>query len=77
MGVTATKAPAELTKSFALGPFSFERAPRLGLGRVVKRGRRERVSFGRLPDILELPDLVEVQRKSFRWFVEEGIREVF
>ncbi len=77
MGVTATKASAELNKQFVTGPFNFERTPRLGIGRVVKRGRRERVSFGKLPDVLELPDLVEVQRRSFRWFVEEGIREVF
>ncbi|MCL6499762.1 MAG: hypothetical protein K6U07_07035, partial [Firmicutes bacterium] len=77
MGVTATKASAELKKEFVTGPFNFERTPRLGIGRVVKRGLRERVSFGKLPDVLELPDLVEVQRRSFRWFVEEGIREVF
>ncbi|MCS7173391.1 MAG: DNA-directed RNA polymerase subunit beta [Armatimonadetes bacterium] len=54
-----------------------QRAPDLGLGRVVRRGRRERVSFGKLQEILEPPDLLEVQRKSFRWFIEEGIREVF
>ena len=53
------------------------RAPDLGIGRVVRRGRRERISFGKLPEILEPPDLLEVQRKSFRWFIEEGIREVF
>ncbi|MDR5683978.1 MAG: DNA-directed RNA polymerase subunit beta [Armatimonadota bacterium] len=59
------------------GRFAFDRVPRLGTGRIVRRGRRERISFGKLPDVLDLPDLVEVQRRSFRWFIEEGIREVF
>ncbi|MDR5709446.1 MAG: DNA-directed RNA polymerase subunit beta, partial [Armatimonadota bacterium] len=47
------------------------------MGRVVRRGWRERISFGKLPEILEPPDLLEVQRRSFQWFIEEGIREVF
>jgi DNA-directed RNA polymerase subunit beta len=37
---------------------------------------RERLSFSRLPQVLELPDLIAVQRKSFQWFIEEGIAEV-
>jgi len=43
----------------------------------VHRGRRTRVSFAKIPEILEMPDLVEVQRRSFDWFLREGIREVF
>ncbi len=60
-----------------VSPEGVIRAPELGIGRVVQRGRRERISFGKLPEILEPPDLLEVQRRSFRWFIEEGIREVF
>ncbi|MEX2432475.1 MAG: DNA-directed RNA polymerase subunit beta, partial [Acidimicrobiia bacterium] len=37
---------------------------------------RERLSFSRLPEVLELPDLIAVQRESFSHFVEEGIAEV-
>ena len=37
---------------------------------------RDRLSFSRLPQVLELPDLIAVQRQSFQWFIEEGIAEV-
>jgi DNA-directed RNA polymerase subunit beta len=38
---------------------------------------RERESFGLGFDAMELPDLIEVQRRSYRWFYEEGIKELF
>src|SRR3990172_6718458 len=51
---------------------------KLGLeARVLKRGRRPRLSFAKIPEIIDLPDLVEVQRRSYEWFLREGIREVF
>ena len=37
---------------------------------------RERFSFGKLREVLALPDLIAVQRESFQWFLEEGIAEV-
>ena len=37
---------------------------------------RERLNFSRLPEVLELPDLIAVQRESFNHFIEEGIAEV-
>ncbi len=37
---------------------------------------RERLSFSRLPQVLELPDLIAVQRESFQHFLDEGIAEV-
>ncbi len=43
----------------------------------MHRGRRTRVSFAKIPEILDMPDLVEVQRRSFDWFLREAIREVF
>jgi DNA-directed RNA polymerase subunit beta len=46
-------------------------------GQAVTRGRRTRVSFARIPEILDVPDLIEVQRRSYEWFLREGIREVF
>src|SRR5436309_1059228 len=46
-------------------------------GQVVTRGRRARGSFAKIPEILDVPDLIEVQRRSYEWFLREGIREVF
>ena len=37
---------------------------------------RERLSFSNLEEILDLPDLIAVQRDSFQWFLDEGIAEV-
>ena len=37
---------------------------------------RERLSFSKLREVLELPDLIAVQRLSFEWFLEEGVKEV-
>jgi DNA-directed RNA polymerase subunit beta len=51
--------------------------PQIPDARVIRRGRRPRVSFAKIPEIIEMPDLVEVQRRSFDWFLREGIREVF
>ncbi len=49
----------------------------LGEVRVTRRGKRSRVSFAKIADVLELPNLVEIQRDSFKWFLRDGIREVF
>jgi len=37
--------------------------------------RRERKSFSRLDHVLEVPDLIDIQKASFRWFLEDGLRE--
>ena len=42
-----------------------------------KVGTRTRWNFGRLREVLELPNLIEVQRNSYDWFLREGLREVF
>jgi DNA-directed RNA polymerase subunit beta len=42
-----------------------------------KSGIRERWNFGKLKEVLELPNLIEVQRNSYSWFLKEGLREVF
>ena len=34
-------------------------------------------SYARIPDVLELPKLIEVQLKSFQWFLDEGLGELF
>lgn len=38
---------------------------------------RERVFYGNSTEVLPLPNLIEVQKNSFKWFLEEGLREVF
>ncbi len=39
--------------------------------------RRERRNFGRIREVLDLPNLVEVQRKSYEWFLKEGLYQLF
>lgn len=43
----------------------------------VEYGKRTRMSYSRIEEALDLPNLLEVQTSSFKWFLEEGIREVF
>ena len=40
-------------------------------------GRRRRVTFGKIKEVLDMPNLIEVQRKSYDWFLEEGLLEMF
>ena len=40
-------------------------------------GRPVRRSFAKIPEILDVPDLIALQTESFRWFLDEGIRETF
>jgi DNA-directed RNA polymerase subunit beta len=37
--------------------------------------RRARKNFSRLKHVLDLPNLIDIQRASFKWFMEEGLRE--
>jgi DNA-directed RNA polymerase subunit beta len=43
----------------------------------VKYGKRVRMSYSRIDEVLDLPDLIEVQNSSYEWFIKEGLREVF
>lgn len=45
--------------------------------RPVQAGSRTRMSFAKIDEVLEIPDLIEVQKKSYQWFLEEGLKEVF
>ncbi len=40
-------------------------------------GKNVRMSFGKITEPLEMPNLIEVQKDSYKWFREEGLREVF
>jgi DNA-directed RNA polymerase, beta subunit len=43
----------------------------------VKIGRRTRMSFSKIPSVAQLPNLIELQVDSYKWFIQEGLREVF
>ena len=40
-------------------------------------GKNIRMSFGKISEALEMPNLIEVQKNSYKWFLEEGLKEVF
>ncbi len=42
----------------------------------VKVGTRERWTFAKIKETLELPNLIEIQRNSYQWFIDEGLREI-
>jgi len=46
-------------------------------GHMVQYGRRQRRSYSRIKEVLEVPNLIEIQQKSYQWFLEEGLREMF
>ena len=43
----------------------------------VKLGKNTRKSFAKINEVLEMPNLIEVQKNSYKWFIEEGLKEVF
>ncbi len=43
----------------------------------VKVGRRERWSYSRIREVLDMPNLIEIQQNSYRWFLDEGLRDMF
>ena len=43
----------------------------------VQLGRNTRMSFSRIEEVLPMPNLIEVQKNSYKWFLEEGLKEVF
>ncbi|EGL82023.1 DNA-directed RNA polymerase subunit beta [Caldalkalibacillus thermarum TA2.A1] len=48
------------------------------MAQLVQCGRyRQRRSFARIKEVLDLPNLIEVQHSSYRWFLEEGLKELF
>ncbi len=52
------------------GAFTVEQRPEPG-------PKRERYSFGKIPHVLEVPNLIELQKASFNWFKTEGLSEAF
>ena len=45
--------------------------------RPIKTGNSFRMSYSRQKEVLEMPNLIEVQKDSYQWFLDEGLKEVF
>ncbi len=45
--------------------------------RPVKSGKNTRMSYSRQKEVLEMPDFIEIQKNSYGWFLEDGLKEVF
>ena len=43
----------------------------------IKLGRKERMTFSKINEVAEMPNLIQIQTDSYDWFVKEGLREVF
>ena len=47
-------------------------------GHLVNYGKhRTRRSYARIKEVLDLPNLIEVQTSSYQWFLDEGLRDMF
>ena len=43
----------------------------------VKLGRKERMTFSKIDEVAQMPNLIQIQTESYNWFIEEGLKEVF
>ena len=43
----------------------------------VMLGKNERMSFSKINEVIDMPNLIEVQKNSYRWFIEKGLKDVF
>ncbi|MCQ4949794.1 DNA-directed RNA polymerase subunit beta [Bittarella massiliensis (ex Durand et al. 2017)] len=43
----------------------------------VQLGKNVRMSFSKINEVLEMPNLIEVQKNSYQWFLDQGLKEVF
>ena len=43
----------------------------------IQVGRKERMTFAKINEVCEMPNLIQIQTDSYNWFIEEGLREVF
>ena len=42
--------------------------------KVIKLGKNTRRSYSKIDEVLEMPNLIEVQKNSYKWFLEEGLQ---
>ncbi|MDR1532990.1 MAG: DNA-directed RNA polymerase subunit beta [Clostridiales bacterium] len=45
--------------------------------RAIKQGDQVRMTYSKIDEVLEIPNLIEVQKNSYQWFLDEGLAEVF
>ena len=45
--------------------------------RPIATGKNMRMSYARRKEVLEMPNLIEIQKNSYKWFLDEGLKEVF
>ena len=43
----------------------------------IQLGKNQRMSYAKIEEVLDMPNLIKVQKDSYKWFLEEGLREVF
>ena len=43
----------------------------------VQLGKTTRMSFSKINEVIDMPNLIEIQKNSYKWFLDEGIKEVF
>ena len=43
----------------------------------VMLGNNERMSFSKINEVIDMPNLIEVQKNSYKWFIEKGLKDVF
>ena len=43
----------------------------------VEVGKNVRLSYSKIKEVLDMPNLIEVQKDSYKWFLEEGLKEIF
>ena len=49
----------------------------MNMPQPVNFGRKTRMSFSKINEVAEMPNLIQIQTESYDWFIREGIREVF
>ena len=43
----------------------------------IKQGKTERQSYSHINEVIEVPNLIEIQKKSYEWFINEGMQQIF
>ncbi len=51
--------------------------PMAKAAKMVEHGKIKRLSYSRINEVMEMPNFIEIQKNSYQWFLEKGLREVF
>ena len=43
----------------------------------IRLGKNERQSFSKISEVAQMPNLIQIQTKSYDWFIKEGLKEIF